>query len=29
MKNPLLMKIVLLMCEIEIDKKNFYATYEQ
>ena len=28
MKNPLLMKIVLLMCEIEIDKKNFYAAYE-
>ena len=28
MKNPLLIKIELLMCEIEIDKKNFYAAYE-
>ena len=28
MKNPLLIKIELLMCEIEIDKKNFSAAYE-
>ncbi len=28
MKNPLLIKIELLMCEIEIDKKNFNAAYE-
>ena len=28
MKNPLLIKIELLMCEIEIDKKNFFAAYE-
>ena len=28
MKNPILIKIELLMCEIEIDKKNFYAAYE-
>ena len=27
-KNPLLIKIELLMCEIEIDKKNYYNAYE-
>ena len=27
-KNPLLIKVELLMCEIEIDKKNYYNAYE-
>ena len=28
MKNPLLIKIELLMCEIQIDKKNFFEAYD-